>query len=87
MSRVIPKSHAKFFMKALAKRARRRVKNGWKPACEHVIANVLCGGILPSPNNLPLGPIACGKPATHVDHNMKPLCAAHIKGLLYAERF
>ena len=60
-------------MRALAKRARRRVKNGWRPVCEFLIP--ICETTR-----------VCLEPATHVDHNMKPLCDLHAAGVTYAER-
>ena len=69
--RRIPKSQVSQLMRALAKRARRRVKNGWRPTCVEPI----------NPNAE-----MCGDLATHVDHNGRPLCDLHASGVPYAER-
>ena len=73
MSRRIPKHQVSTLMRALAKRARRRVKNGWRPTCEEIVHYE----VIPKP---------CGDSATHVDHNMRPLCDLHAAGVTYAER-
>ena len=67
-SRVIRAAEAWQFMRALAKRARRRRALGWRPTC------MLCQ-------------TSAEVPATHVDHNNRPLCATHAEGERYAERF
>ena len=41
--RRIPRHQVSTFMRALAKRARRRVRNGWRPTCEERIGEILCG--------------------------------------------
>ena len=71
MSRVIPKSQVPQFMRALAKRARKRVARGWDPLCE-------CER---------LEPARCAERATHVDHNARPLCGDHAALETYAEKF
>ncbi len=85
MSRIIPKAQAWQFMRALAKRARRRAARGWDPVCEHVRPSIT----EEKPDGTMVGAdfARCGERADRVDHNMRPLCREHAELEVYSEKF
>lgn len=70
--RVIPAAEVWQFMRAMARRARRMMKNGWRPACV-----AYRDGSEP--------PAKCGKPATHVCLG-GPMCRRHASKEQHAEQ-